>query len=79
MGALLLQAFYPIRSERQFVERIDDDLLFRWFSRAYRTRCATRRLSLRNRDRPLGGVPKIRALLENTFFVGLRKAGLPEE
>ena len=26
-----LQAFYSIRSERQLVERIDYDLLFRWF------------------------------------------------
>src|SRR5262252_2834235 len=31
MRALLLQAFYSIRSERQLVERIDYDLLFRWF------------------------------------------------
>jgi transposase len=31
MRAMLLQAFYSIRSERQLVERIDYDLLFRWF------------------------------------------------
>jgi len=31
MRALLLQAFYSIRSERQLVERIDYDLLCRWF------------------------------------------------
>jgi transposase len=31
MRALLLQAFYSIRSERQLVERIDYDLLFRGF------------------------------------------------
>jgi hypothetical protein len=31
MRALFLQAFYSIRSERQLVERIDYDLLFRWF------------------------------------------------
>jgi transposase len=31
MRALLLQAFYSIRSERQLVERIDHVLLFRWF------------------------------------------------
>ena len=31
MRALLLQAFYSLRSERQLVERIDYDLLFRWF------------------------------------------------
>jgi transposase len=29
--ALLLPAFYSIRSERQLVERIEYDLLFRWF------------------------------------------------
>src|SRR6516162_10051113 len=31
MRALLLQAFYAIRSKRQLVERIDYDLLFCWF------------------------------------------------
>jgi transposase len=31
LRALLLQAFYSIGSERQLVERIDYDLLFRWF------------------------------------------------
>jgi transposase len=31
LRALLLQAFYSIRSERQLVERLDFDLLFRWF------------------------------------------------
>jgi len=25
------------------------------------------------------GVPKIRALVENAFFAGLRRAGMPEE
>ena len=25
------------------------------------------------------GVPKIQALIENTYFAGLRKAGMPEE
>ncbi len=29
--ALLLQAFYSVRSERQLVEQIDYNLLFRWF------------------------------------------------
>jgi transposase len=32
LRALLLQAFYSIRSERQLVERIEFDLLFRWFT-----------------------------------------------
>ncbi len=31
LRALLLQALYTIRSERQLMERIDVDLLFRWF------------------------------------------------
>jgi transposase len=33
LRALLLQAFYSIRSERQLMERLDFDLLFRWFPR----------------------------------------------
>jgi transposase len=31
LRALLLQAFYAIRSERQLMERLEYDLLFRWF------------------------------------------------
>jgi len=31
LKALLLMALYSLRSERQLVERIDTDLLFRWF------------------------------------------------
>lgn len=31
LRAMLLQAFYGIRSERQLMERLDTDLLFRWF------------------------------------------------
>src|SRR5918992_2435509 len=31
LRALLLQAFYSIRSERQLMERLEFDLLFRWF------------------------------------------------
>jgi transposase len=31
LRALLLQAVYSTRSERQLVERLDFDLLFRWF------------------------------------------------
>ena len=33
----------------------------------------------RLRTRGYWGVPKIRALFETTLFVGLRKAGMPEE
>jgi transposase len=28
---MLLQAFYSVRSERQLMERIEFDALFRWF------------------------------------------------
>ena len=31
LRALLLQAFYSVRSERQLCEQIDYNLLFRWF------------------------------------------------
>jgi transposase len=31
LRALLLQAFYTVRSERQLMEQLDDNLLFRWF------------------------------------------------
>ncbi len=31
LRALLLQAFYSVRSERQMVEQLDYNLLFRWF------------------------------------------------
>ena len=31
LRAMLLQAFYSIRSERQLMERLEYDLLFRWF------------------------------------------------
>ena len=31
LRAMLLQAFYSIRSARQLMERLEYDLLFRWF------------------------------------------------
>jgi transposase len=31
LRAMLLQAFYGVRSERQSMERLEFDLLFRWF------------------------------------------------
>lgn len=36
LRAMLLQAFYGIRSERQLMERLEFDLLFRWFVLARR-------------------------------------------
>jgi transposase len=42
LRASLLQAFYSIRSERQLMEQIDYNLLFRWSSgSASMTRCGT--------------------------------------
>ena len=35
LRAMLLQAFYSIRSERQLMERLEFDLLFRWFVGAW--------------------------------------------
>ena len=31
LRAMLLQCFYSVRSERQLMERLEFDLLFRWF------------------------------------------------
>src|SRR5579862_882708 len=44
LSALLLQVFYGIRSERQLMEQLDYNLLYRWFVGLARptTRCGTR-------------------------------------
>ena len=53
---MLLQAFYSIRSERQLMERLEFDLLFRWFVGSVSTiRCGTTRVFSKNRDRLLEG------------------------
>ena len=42
LRALLLQAFYSVRSERQLMEQLDYNLLFRWLSiSASMIRCGT--------------------------------------
>ena len=56
LRALLLQAFYSIRSERQLMEQMDYNLLFRWFvglSMDAAVWDAT--VFTKNRDRLLGG------------------------
>ena len=81
LRALLLQAFYSIRSERQLVERIEFDLLFRWFvglgvdDPVWNATTFTK-----NRDRLLEGdvalkflatvlaLPKVKALLSTEHF-----------
>jgi transposase len=81
LRALLLQAFYSIRSERQLMERLEFDLLFRWFvglgidDQAWDHSSFTR-----NRDRLLAGEiaaqflaavlarPRVRRLLSSDHF-----------
>jgi transposase len=81
LRAMLLQAFYGIRSERQLMERMEFDLLFRWFvglgvdDRAWDHSSFTT-----NRDRLLAGEiaakflravvaqPKVKRLLSSDHF-----------
>lgn len=81
LRALLLQAFYTIRSERQLMEQLDYNLLFRWFvglSTDDPVWDAT--VFCKNRDRLLGGdiahkfmtivlnLPQVRQLLSSEHF-----------
>jgi transposase len=81
LRALLLQAFYSIRSERQLVERIDFDLLFRWFvGLGVDDPVWDATTFTKNRDRLLAGEvasrfmaavlaqPKVRTLLSTEHF-----------
>src|ERR1700751_5820198 len=85
LRALLLQAFYSIRSERQLVERIDHDLLFRWFvGLGIEDPVWDATSFTKNRDRLLEGdiaaqflaavlaQDKVKALLSSDHFLGLR-------
>jgi len=81
LRALLLQAFYTVRSERQLMEQLDYNLLFRWFvglSADDPVWDAT--VFCKNRDRLLDGdiaakffasvlnLPKVRKLLSSEHF-----------
>ncbi|MGB9061017.1 MAG: transposase, partial [Pseudolabrys sp.] len=81
LRALLLQAFYTIRSERQLVERIEFDLLFRWFVGLGMDDAVWDATTFtKNRDRLLAGEiarrflaavlaqPKVKALLSGEHF-----------
>jgi len=81
LRALLLQAFYSIRSERQLVERIEFDLLFRWFvGLGVDDPVWDATTFTKNRDRLLEGdvalkflatvlaLPKVKALLSTEHF-----------
>src|ERR1700745_2907552 len=81
LRALLLQAFYTVRSERQLMEQLDYNLLFRWFvglSMDDPVWDAT--VFCKNRDRLLDGdiaakffasvlnLPQVRRLLSSEHF-----------
>jgi transposase len=81
LRALLLQAFYGIRSERQIMERLDFDLLFRWFVGLGIDDAAWDQTTFsKNRDRLLEGDvahkflaavlahPKVKRLLSSEHF-----------
>lgn len=81
LRAMLLQAFYGIRSERQLMERMEFDLLFRWFVGLGVDDPAWDHSSFsKNRDRLLEGEiaakflsavvaqPKVRRLLSSDHF-----------
>jgi transposase len=81
LRAMLLQAFYSIRSERQLMERLEYDLLFRWFVGIGVDDAAWDHSSFsKNRDRLLEGdiaakflqavlaQPKVKRLLSTDHF-----------
>src|SRR5215510_14642056 len=81
LRASLLQAFYTIRSERQLMERLDFDLMFRWFvGLGIDDEVWDHSVFSKNRDRLLEGdiaakflaavltQPEVRQLLSNDHF-----------
>jgi transposase len=81
LRALLLQAFYSVRSERQLMEQLDYNLLFRWFTGlGVDDRVWDVTVFTKNRDRLLGGdiaakvfqavlaQPDVTALLSDEHF-----------
>src|SRR5262245_10658692 len=81
LRASLLQAFYSIRSERQLMERLEFDLLFRWFvGLGIDDRAWDHSVFSKNRDRLLEGEiaakflaailtqPRVKRLLSSQHF-----------
>jgi transposase len=81
LRALLLQAFYSVRSERQLMEQLDYNLLFRWFvGLSADDEVWHPTVFCKNRDRLLEGdiarkfmvgvlnLPQVRALLSSEHF-----------
>ena len=52
LRAMLLQTFYSIRSERQLMERLEYDLLFRWFVGIGDRRCGVGPFGVLKEPRP---------------------------
>jgi transposase len=77
---MLLQAFYSVRSERQLMERLEFDLLFRWFvGVGVDDRVWDHSSFSKNRDRLLEGAIPLRACAlwrvhrrDSNFFAGFR-------
>jgi len=81
LRAMLLQAFYTVRSERHLMERLDFDLLFRWFvGLGIDDAVWDASTFSKNRDRLLGGsvaaaflsavlaIPRVKRLLSQDHF-----------
>ena len=81
LRAMLLQAFYSLRSERQLMERLEFDLLFRWFvGLGIDDPVFDHSVFSKNRDRLLDGdvaakflaavlaQPRVKRLLSNDHF-----------
>ena len=81
LRALLLQSFYTVRSERQLMEQLDFNLLFRWFvGLSIDDPVCDATVFCKNRDRLLNGdiaakffgnvlnLPKVRKLLSSDHF-----------
>jgi len=81
LRALLLQAFYTVRSERQLMEQLDYNLLFRWFvGLSIDDAVWDATVFCKNRDRLLDGdiaakffvtvlnLPQVRGLLSSEHF-----------
>src|ERR1700681_857616 len=81
LRALLLQAFYTVRSERQLMEQLNYNLLFRWFvGLSADDQVWNARVFCKNRDRVLDGdiaakffasvlnLPQVRKLLSGEHF-----------
>ncbi len=87
LRAMLLQAFYSIRSERLLMERLEFDLLFRWFVGIGVDNAAWDHSTFsKNRDRLLEGdiaakfmqavlvQPRVKRLLSTDQFLSRRRA-----